>query len=86
MTRERIEDLGRIAQMLRDYLKEDSPMDACNSKHSVDSFIKDYSSEDKLDELHDWLRWHREKLEQIESIAWGTDEMNWTISGHSEYE
>lgn len=81
MTRERIEDLGRIAQMLRDYLNEDSPMDDCTSKHTTESFVAKYSTEEKLEDLHDWLRWHREKLEAIESIAWGNDEMNWTIGG-----
>lgn len=86
MTRERIEDLGRIAQMLREMLSQDSPLDHCTSKHSIDIFIKDYSSEEKLEDLHDWLRWHKEKLEQIEAIAWGNDEMNWTLTDHHEYE
>lgn len=80
MTRERLEDLGRIADRLYHILREDSVLDECNSKHSVDTFIQKYSSPEKLEELHEWLRWHKEKLDDLESIAFGNDNMNWTIS------
>lgn len=86
MTRQRIEDLGRIAQMTHSFLLEDSPMDQCTSKHTVKDFIEFCKNEENAEYLHRWLRSHKEFLELINSIAWGTDEMNWTISGSDEHE
>jgi hypothetical protein len=74
MRRERLEDLGIICEKLRTLNYEESPMDECRSKHTIDEFIKKYNNEEKLCDLHDWLRWHKEKIEEIYYIAQGYDE------------
>jgi hypothetical protein len=72
MKRERLEDLGRIFEKLCAIIEEDqSPMYRCESKHSVDQFVEIYKDEEKLEDLHNWLRFHKEKLEEIYYIARG---------------
>lgn len=79
MKRERLEDLGRIAEMIRRILREETdifsfnPLVECDSKHTIDNFIKKYNNEDMLYELHNWVRHLKEKLEEIDTIAWGYD-------------
>ena len=77
--KERIEDLGRIFAKLEDLYKFGSPFgispfEECISKHTIDEFIKKYSDPDKLYDLHNWIRWLSERLNDIESIARGLDE------------
>ncbi len=73
MKRERLEDLGRIYQLMYLILDADfSPLEECTSKHTYDSFLEKYKNNDeKLEDLHDWLRFHREKLEEIYYLAMG---------------
>ena len=80
MKRERLEDLGRIAELMRKILRDEydyvgmNPLEQCQSKHTIEEFINTYKhNEDKLEDLHNWLRYHKEKLEEIDTIAWGYD-------------
>ena len=71
---ERLEDLGRIRELLSVQLDNftDRWDDLFDSKHSLDRFYETVcKNEDKADDLHRFLRFHKEKLEEIYYIALG---------------
>ncbi len=70
---ERVEDLGRIDILLRNILIEfdDEYGSLLTSKHAFENFEKHLHSDGKLYDLHMFLRWHIEKLENIHNIAHG---------------
>jgi len=75
MKAERIEDLGKIAILLSKLIEqaEDDWGHRANSKHTIDEFLTHYNDSRNLEDLHDQLRWHKEKLEEIYNIAAGFD-------------
>ena len=74
MKPERLEALGRVYERMRKIIDYDSPLNECDSKHSVDAFISKYKDEEKLGDLHDFLRWHRMELDEIYYLAKGDEE------------
>lgn len=76
--RERIEDLGIILTKLEDIIHQDEqfncPWNDATSKHTRDSFVEKYRDRDKMEDLHDWIRSLRHKLDEIWCIARGDDE------------
>lgn len=72
MRPERLEDLGRIRELmdrlLSDY--EDLKTD-CANKHTMDVFVEVYGEADRRCELHCKLRFLFEALEDIKYIAMG---------------
>jgi len=78
MKRERLEDLGRIYVMIENIFCHEtcnaSPFDDATSKHSIEEFIKKYSDPEELEDLHDWIRNLKEKLEEVYYLAKGDEE------------
>ena len=69
MKKERIEDLGRLAELL-DYLLDEELFDLYE-----DSFIEKYSDKDNLPELYRKMKFVYSKLSDCWQIArWGDDE------------
>jgi hypothetical protein len=71
MKKERIEDLGAIRVLLIDILDYTDVFELANSKHSIDSFVEHYKDEDRLCDLHGEIRFLKDKLWHIYSIAKG---------------
>ena len=76
--RQRLEDLGLILAKIDQILDyNDSSVfgaslwDQINSKHDLEKFIERYSDGDKLEELFRQLRWLKDQLEDVRSIAVG---------------
>ncbi len=74
MKRERIEDLGVIYQMLLKFLDENDYIGECNSKHTIDGFLKKYLDTDALEDLHNHLRSLNYFLYELLSVARGEEE------------
>ena len=76
--RERLEDLGIILKLLEDIIHEDEqlncPWNDATSKHTYDTFVDKYSNREKLEDLHDWIRGLKHKLDEIWCVARGDDE------------
>ena len=74
---DRLEDLGRIRELLNFVLQEleDRYGQHLESKHGYEGFVNKINMksdhESGLDDLHCYLRWHKEKLEDILCIAIG---------------
>lgn len=70
---ERIEDLGRIREILSDVINDfDEALGYyLMSKHSFDEFYKHMQNSDKADDVHRSLRFHKERLHDILHIATG---------------
>lgn len=73
MKRERVEDLGRIYEITRQWACEPI-FEEVTSKHSEDAFIAKYSKEDNMAELFYILRGLEFKLSEIGEIAYGHEE------------
>ncbi len=67
----RIEDLGRIREILGAALERTDIFKECVSKHTVQPFLDRYSNLGMLQELHDEIRFLGEDLDKIHSIAIG---------------
>lgn len=71
MRPERLEDLGRIRELMERLLSDyDELQDYCNNKHLIDGFATRYGSHG-MDELHTNLRFLFERLDEIRYIAKG---------------
>lgn len=72
MKAERLEDLGRIRELLSNIFKQYGCIfDRCTSKHSINEFIQHYKDVENLEELHNSIRYLSEKLSEIHYIAIG---------------
>jgi uncharacterized protein YfkK (UPF0435 family) len=78
--RERIEDLGRIYQIVKDILVNGNsynlhcrPFEETETKHSYETFIEKYQKSENLEDLFDWIRGLNWILEEVQSIARGDD-------------
>lgn len=78
--RERLEDLGMISERLLNLIEnqnENCPWEYCHSKHRYEDFMERYSKtedEDKLYDLHMWLRYIYEEINEIYYLARGDEE------------
>lgn len=76
MKAERIEDLGRIREMLDRILSDCGDLQSmCMGKHTKPRFVETYSGE-RLEDLHDELRWMFDKLQNVLNLAVGDDELD----------
>lgn len=71
MKRERLEDLGRISEKLDKLLEDHNIFNECESKHSLDVFLKKYQNEEALSDLFFSLRSIGSELQEISAIANG---------------
>lgn len=71
MRRERVEDLGVIRQLMQEILDETEFFSRACSKHSVDSFCERYGNLKNLEELHDEIRYLKDRLWKVFSVAEG---------------
>lgn len=72
MKPERLEDLGRIRELLEKLLSDYDDLEAdCTSRHARGSFVDKYVDEYTLCELHSQLRALFERLDEIKCIARG---------------
>lgn len=72
MKAERLEDLGRIRELLSMLINDYSFLfEKCASKHTIDRFIEEYKDEEKLEELHNKISRLEDRLNEIHYIAIG---------------
>lgn len=73
----RLEDLGAVKYALGKLIDQTEIFSHCESKHSHEIFVERFSGEigkDRLYDLHDELRFFKNKLDDIYTMALG---MNW---------
>lgn len=69
---ERIEDLGRIRELLREVLDDHASLfDRCTSKHTVDAFVISCKDYEKVCDVHQAIRDIGDRLNTIHYIAIG---------------
>lgn len=72
MKPERLEDLGRIRELMERLLSDyDDLQRCCESKHTLDLFVDVYGELDRRHDLHDQLQFLFERLNEIRYIARG---------------
>lgn len=73
---DRLEDLGRIREKIHQVLEDvdEKYGHLLSSKHAYEEFEKRINMDEGLDELHRFLRWHIERLEEIYVLACGNNE------------
>lgn len=74
MKKERVEDLGVIAERLRFLVENFGPWDSwTNSKHGFDQFLQHYSNEQHMHNLHVELVMLKDSIYEIMEIAKGDE-------------
>jgi len=72
MKPDRLEDLGRIRELMERLLSDYDQLEACCwSKHNQELFVEIYAEEDRRYGLHNQLRFLFERLNEIMYIAKG---------------
>lgn len=74
--KERLETLGRIHQQLidlNDYMKETPWASTPESKHTIEKFIEWSKTEDNIYDLHQGIRYLKDKIESLLLLAEGRD-------------
>lgn len=75
MKPERLEDLGRIRELMERLISDYDELQAdCSSKHTREVFVEVYGEDARRYDLHDKLRCLFETLDEIRYIARGSDE------------
>lgn len=72
MRSERLEDLGRIRELMERLLSDNYDLESdCRGKHTRELFVEVYGEPDRRYDLHDKLRILFETLDDIRYIAKG---------------